>query len=277
MGKTVFCVGAIAASMLLGACAMPVLEVPLPTQAQYNAGIKALQQSELESSRDVVRSEMVPAVNRVLPRIRNSTMNVCRDLGLSQYRCNLVNAAHVTVILDDTEINAFADLENNIAINGGLVSLMGTDDEIAAVLAHEFAHVMYGHVDKAVVNSMFGMLLGTGMGVAMESMVPTQNPGQTINEWQNIGQQTGATVYSPEMEIEADRTAVYILHDAGFSTEGMRDAIVRMHRTAARQSRGSPTQRVGFLQTHPSNDRRIAHIVSAIDAVRTGIKLKAAP
>ena len=102
------------------------------------------------------------------------------------------------------------------------------------------------------------------------------NPRKYSDSWMRAGILAGARAYSPEMEIEADRLAVYILDEAGYPPTAMRDVIVRMHRImpASKRKVSSPT-RAGFLDTHPSDDRRIAHILSAIRDVRAGVPLEA--
>ncbi len=258
---------------LLNGCATPVLDIQNPTARQYTVGQNVLKNSYIEPSRDVSRGEMLPTVNRVLYRVRNSALKVCKRLNPQNERCGLIHTAGVTVDINDDDINAFADQNNNIGIHGGLVTNMGTDDEIAAILAHEYAHVMHGHVRKRTVNTAIGMLVGATLGTAFESQLNTRDSGRMIADWTNYGGAIGGTVYSPLMEIEADRTAVYILRDAGFKVSGMKDAIIRLSRLKSKQKRGTFTGQVGFLETHPSDDQRVAHIISAIEDASSGVPL----
>lgn len=99
---------------------------------------------------------------------------------------------------------------------------------------------------------------------------------QYTQRWMTVAMIVDGRACSPEVEIEADRLAVYILSDAGDTTTAMRDTIVRMHRiTPPKRKRGYSPSQVGFLDTHPSNDRRIAHILSAIRDVRAGVPVEA--
>lgn len=43
---------------------------------------------------------------------------------------------------------------------------------------------------------------------------------------------------------------------------------------AVSDSFGAPSDSVGFLDTHPSDDDRIANLVSAIEDVRSGVPLE---
>ena len=56
------------------------------------------------------------------------------------------------------------------------------------------------------------------------------------------------------------------MQDAGFEPQAMQATIVRMSQLKHRIRHSGLSSTVGFLDTHPSNDRRIAHILSAIDS-----------
>ena len=53
-------------------------------------------------------------------------------------------------MLKDRQINAFATLGGYIGMNAGLVLTAEREDEVAAVLSHEIAHVTQQHVLRAV-------------------------------------------------------------------------------------------------------------------------------
>lgn len=53
-------------------------------------------------------------------------------------------------MLRDRQINAFATLGGYVAVNAGLVLTAEREDEVAAVLSHEIAHVTQQHVLRAV-------------------------------------------------------------------------------------------------------------------------------
>lgn len=53
-------------------------------------------------------------------------------------------------VLDSTAVNAFATPGGNIFITNGLLQLLNSEDELAAVLAHEVAHVVQKHHIKAM-------------------------------------------------------------------------------------------------------------------------------
>ena len=217
---------------------------------------------------------MKERLDSVLPDIRYATDQVCKRLNLEEARCTEAAFAPVTFYASKGELNAYADLYDEVGVFGGLAKI-STEEELAAVVAHEFSHVMLGHVQKKVKNALAGMAIAGGLAAAYAGYTGTD--ASTYGEdWMRAGQVAGSRAYSPEMEIEADRLAVYILKEAGYPPTAMRDVIIRMHRAKPPKRRGlfRPKQ-VGFLQTHPSNDRRIAHILAAIRDAEANVPLTA--
>ena len=271
--RTIFPTALTAGAILLAGCAAPHLDIAEPNDRQMAAAETILKHEKVGPPRKVTADRMVPTVNRVLRRVRLASHAVCTELKLPDERCKPMLEAEVRVDTNKRDINAFADDDDNVGVYGGLVHHMGTDAEIAGVLAHEFAHIMYGHVGKKKINAIVGGLIFGSLALAA-SVGSGEDGQQLIRDATELGWDIGSTAYSPEMEIEADRTAVYILHKAGFSLTALQDALLRMTRTRADRSGGVFAGKVGFLETHPSNNRRLAHLVSAMEDVRAGRPLK---
>ncbi len=261
----------------LGGCAQPVLDIAAPKE-HHKAAATTVLASNISPNRNLARAEMTPAVARIIERVRASAYAHCVVLDLPEERCGLMMCserpcAMVTVYSDEPGINALADARDEVSLFGGLVSNMGSDEEIAAVLAHELAHVMFGHVEKKQKNALAGALVAQGLAGFYGGATGT-DPTAYQESWVRTGFHAGARAYSPAMEIEADRAAIYILKGAGFDPRAMRDVIVRMSQMQLQAKSGRFTGTVGFLETHPSDDRRIAHILSAIEDVESGLPLK---
>lgn len=261
-------------AMLVG-CAKPVLDL-----AEPEAEERATARMTLETTRLAPRPppegplDMKARLDSVLPDIRHATYQVCTRLNLKEARCTEAAFAPVTFFALSRELNAYANLQDEVGVFGGLAKI-STEAELAAVVAHEFSHVMLGHVQKKTKNALAGMMIAGGAAAAYAGYTRTDASAYG-EDWMRAGAALGSRAYSPEMEIEADRIAIYILHEAGYPPTAMRDAIVRMYRANPPKRRGlfRPKQ-VGFLQTHPSNDRRIAHILTAITDAEAGVPLKA--
>ena len=220
-------------------------------------------------------------LDRVFGPVRASAIDVCRRLNAESAsgfsgpaRCVEVLISEVTLYTRERAINAFADEYDDIGVFAGLIKTMGTDAELAAVVAHEFSHIMLGHIEMKKKNALGGMAIATGLA-GVFSYYSGVTDQKMYQQWQRTGMLAGSRAYSPEMEIEADRLAVYILKEASYPPTAMRDAIVRLHRAKPPRRKGmfSP-RRVGFLETHPSNDRRIAHILSAVRDANAGVPFR---
>ncbi len=262
-----------ATALAIAGCATPHLDIAEPDERQKAEAEATLKHAQVGPPRKTATGQMVPTVNRVLRRVRLASHAVCTELKLPDERCKPMLETKVLVHTKKKDINAFADDDDNVGVYGGLVHHMGTDAEIAGVLAHEFAHVMYGHVESKKFNAIIGGLLLGGLA-AVASAGSGGGGQQLVRDSTRLGWEFGATAYSPEMEIEADRTAVYILHKAGLPLTAMQSALLRMSRAKAERSSGTFAGTVGFLETHPSDNRRIAHLISAIEDVRAGKPLK---
>ena len=261
--------GLLAAAVALVGCSKPVLHIDEPSERHQDIADEVLESTAVGPSRNIDGADLTSTVSRVLPPIRRASHEVCRELSLPAKNCQGVLDAEVTVDPGEADPNAFADMQGNVHMNGGIVSISGSDDEVAAVLAHEFAHVMYGHVEMKMSNALVGMAIAGGIALAITSDSGAYDQ-QATEDFMQVGYDFGSHAYSPEMEIEADRTAIYILKRAGYRPGAMRDTIVRLSRMELAYRRGLVSQQVGFLQTHPSSDRRIAHILSAIDDAEAG-------
>ena len=269
----VICLGLALLAAALAGCATPHLDIAEPDERQRAEAEATLKHAQVGPARKTAAGQMVPTVNRVLRRVRLASHAVCTELRLPEERCKPMLEAKVLVHTKKKDINAFADDDDNVGVYGGLVHHMGTDAEIAGVLAHEFAHVMYGHVESKKINAIIGGLLLGGLA-AVASAGSGGDDRQLVRDSTRLGWEFGAAAYSPEMEIEADRTAVYILHKAGLPLTAMQSALLRMSRAKAQRSSGTFAGTVGFLETHPSDNRRIAHLISAMEDVRAGKPLK---
>ena len=120
------------------------------------------------------------------------------------------------VLVPDESVNTYADASNfKIGIHTGFMRSAGDDDEIAAVLAHEAAHLLFGHAQKKASNAATGSLMtGIAMGALGAAM---HRPGMDtgyIGDMMEGGFNAGYLAYSPEMEIEADQFAMYVLKEA---------------------------------------------------------------
>ena len=155
--------------------------------------------------------------------------------------------------LDSAEINAFAAPGGLILVTRGLLDCCQTEDELAAVLAHEIGHVEKQHGLRAIrtgrLNSALTILaVEAGKNLAGEQLAEvTKAFDESINDITTTLMNSG---YSRKLEYEADAAAVGILRRAGYQP----GALVAMLENMAKNWDSS---RHDFAATHPAPADRI--------------------
>ncbi|HPF69116.1 MAG TPA: M48 family metallopeptidase [Candidatus Krumholzibacteria bacterium] len=178
-----------------------------------------------------------------------------QTLALASNRPETFGGWHL-LLLDSDEINAFAAPGGLILVTKGLVRCCASEDELAAVLAHEIAHVQNRDGLKAIKKSRLTAALAT-IGVETARQLGDQQirdlAGQLEGSVHDITQTLVNNGYARGLEFQADRDAVVILERLGYDPS----ALVRMLDTMGKRVKpGGP----GFAHTHPSPADRIAEV-----------------
>ncbi len=157
------------------------------------------------------------------------------------------------LILDSDEINAFAAPGGFIFITRGMLRCAEHEDAVAAVLAHEIAHVQHKHGLQSIKKSRISSAMTE---VAVDSVQSRTDGGvafltgvfeESINDITTTMVTNG---YSRAFEREADNTAVIILRRVGYNPNGLIDMLSMM------KERLNPGGK-DFARTHPSPESRI--------------------
>lgn len=159
-------------------------------------------------------------------------------------------------VLDSPGVNAFATPDAYIYINRGLLIFLESEDQLAAVIAHEIGHIVARHGRKQRNTDLMGKAAGiaamlmTGRG---EMMQVSDAAARTI-----------VAGYGREMELEADQIGAEILAKAGYNPLAIIDAlqVLKDQSLFAKEVRGQPATYHGLFATHPQNDKRLHEIVS---------------
>lgn len=143
-------------------------------------------------------------------------------------------------VLNSDVVNAFAASGGYIVVFRGLIDAAEDPDEVAAVLAHEIAHVEEHHVTEAMVRAL-------GTQIVVDSL--SGGGGDTVA---GFGRSLLTTGYGRDAEREADARGLAILRRAGLHTGGM----ARFFRRLKAMHGDLPTT-LTFLSNHPSTEERI--------------------
>jgi len=164
----------------------------------------------------------------------------------------------VHYVNDDT-VNAFATLGGNIVIYRGLLEKLSYEDELAAVIAHEIAHIKYRH---PILGASHGLAVGLVLSIISSSS------DDVISGL--LGNTSMITVmkFSRNYEYQADKEAIELLvklygHAGG--ALGLFDIF---------KAGDSASKPVEFLNTHPLTENRILQVNSIITEKQLNNKLE---
>ena len=165
-------------------------------------------------------------------------------------------------VMKDRQINAFATLGGYVGVNAGLVLTAEREDEVAAVLSHEIAHVTQQHVLRGVERAQrdqIPILLGMLAAVVAAQQAGGNSSGDAtmaaITSGMGLMQQRQIN-YTRSNESEADRLGIRTLARSGYDVDAMAGFFERM--SASMRGNAGGYSVPDFLQTHPVNTTRIS-------------------
>lgn len=140
--------------------------------------------------------------------------------------------------------NAFALPGNVIIVTDELVQLPASDDEIAAVLAHELGHLERRHGLQSLLRGSFAVLLVAAVTGDLSAL--TSFAGTIPLTILTAG-------YSRDLEREADRDALGLLRARGINPRAFSSALAKLDDAYASLQRNST-----YVSTHPATAERMA-------------------
>lgn len=158
------------------------------------------------------------------------------------------------VVFENESANAFAMPGGKIGVNSGLLELVDSDDELAAVIGHEICHVLFKHSSQRASAEVWRGVGGVAAVVAAnQTDMSTEQKAATLALY-GVGTQVGLMLpFSRSHETEADAQGILVAAQAGYDPRG---AVTFWEKMSA-QSEGQPSE---FLSTHPSHGNRIARL-----------------
>ncbi|GAB3734160.1 M48 family metallopeptidase [Silanimonas algicola] len=161
-------------------------------------------------------------------------------------------------VFEDANPNAFALPGGKVGVNTGMWTVARTQDELAAVMAHELAHVVARHAAERVSQQMAA---GVALEAAQSYSGSRTSPENTrlLMGALGLGAQLGVMLpFSRVHETEADVLGQRIMAEAGFDPAGA----VRLWQGMIDASRGDRVPQI--LSTHPDPQNRIAALQARV-------------
>lgn len=149
------------------------------------------------------------------------------------------------IVLDTDTINAYAAPTGPIYVTTGMLDILESDDELAAVLGHELSHSERRHARMQYEHSRQAGVVGLLVTVA------------TGIPFARLGSDILATVmfsgYSRGYELEADRDGMMMAYAAGYVPSDFVLVQEKLRQLAEQNGKGGP----GWLRTHPRGEERL--------------------
>ncbi|NCC77375.1 MAG: peptidase M48 [Clostridia bacterium] len=159
-------------------------------------------------------------------------------------------------IVDSDDINAFAAPGGLILVTRGLIRCCPNETALAAVLAHEIAHVQNKDALRAISKSRVTQALGVIGGETVKHLAGAELAELTGIFSDSVGDVMTTMVnngYSRSYEYQADQGAVTILNRAGYDPAGLSVMLRTM------QTRLTPGGS-DFASTHPAPADRLEEL-----------------
>jgi beta-barrel assembly-enhancing protease len=156
-------------------------------------------------------------------------------------------------IIDYPAVDAFASIGGYVFITTGLIAMTESEEELAGVLAHEFAHISKRHVSKAMEKQKIANW-GTLATLIAAALIPSPAGKSAILATGLAGAQQVAITYTRENEEEADAVGAANADRAGYGGLGTAEFLKKLRATS--DNRQVPR----YLLTHPYHSERITRI-----------------
>lgn len=175
------------------------------------------------------------------------------------------------IVLERAEPNAFGGPGGAVMVTTGLLAQLQSEEELAAVLAHEIAHVQRGHgveflkafmcqkaaQDKAFAPARNAAARGRELKAAMPkgSVLRDATEQMLSSLMDSVSEQAKALFkvgYPRAFELEADRIALRYMELAGYDPDAMQRLFERLRQQASGQRRQDE-----YGTTHPKFSTRL--------------------
>jgi len=181
--------------------------------------------------------------------LKQLSLPLIRAAGLGGERINLI-------VLRDSSLNAFVFDAGHVLIHSGLILRMESASELQAVVAHELAHIVNGHIPRRLSNlraaggaTQLGMLMALAIGAA------------TGNADAAAGVAVGSISSAERVflrhtraeEASADQSALRYLSQAGVDPGAMATLLLRFRG----QEVLSAIRQDPYVRSHPLTQDRI--------------------
>jgi len=147
-------------------------------------------------------------------------------------------------ILKSDDVNALTTPDGEVFVTRALVRAFRSDEDLAAVLAHEMCHVLLGHTARLLTEP------------DEERRIPIRRHGRT--RYRTV---TVTSEKKKHWEFEADAAGLELLETAGYPLQAMERVLIYLTDEEAQDEARHPSSEVDeMLSTHPRSADRLTAI-----------------
>ncbi|TSA54203.1 MAG: peptidase [Actinobacteria bacterium] len=207
-------------------------------------------EEELEIGRSVGAQVLGAAKLYPAPTLQNYVNLIGRNIASQSERPDLPWSFGV---IDTASINAFAAPGGYILLTKGLIDIIETEDELAAVLGHEIAHIIRKHHFNVIKKQKVVKFGATAISNA-------KNNNEMVKQLSGMVGEILARGLDKSAEYEADRDGIVLCGRAGYDTSSLLGVFDKLE---ARGRKGSTMALL--VATHPSPDQRRIELANLIN------------
>jgi predicted Zn-dependent protease len=189
------------------------------------------------------------------PELTRYLNKICLALAVNSRQPVLFNGYHVE-ILDSNELSAFATPGGHIFLTRALAACAGSEDALAAVIAHEIAHIQLRHAAGIIENQRLVKDLSAAAdraaSIAARELSAAERAvlfGESVRETVDTLLKNG---FTQTQEFDADMAAMELLAGAGYNPA----SLIEVLKVLDKSQKEHPG---GFNATHPSPAQRIGN------------------
>ncbi len=162
---------------------------------------------------------------------------------------------YVFKVVADKDVNAFSIPGGFIYVNEGLLTFSESDDELAAVIAHEITHAANRHMATLIKERSkvdvwtIPIAIAALLGGSPEGAITALNTGDLVKTALTSG-------WSQNAERDADQGGFFVMSKSSFSPVAMLTFLERLEY----RDRNSPNIDWGINRTHPPSSERVQNL-----------------
>jgi metalloendopeptidase OMA1, mitochondrial len=168
-------------------------------------------------------------------------------------------------VIASDRLNALCLPAGKVAVFTGLLRIVESDDELAAVVGHEIAHALAHHASERLAWNPPDAEALRAAGMSLSNLTASQR-GRLIGLL-SAGASLDSLAYNRFQESEADHIGVFLMTFAGYDPEAAIRFWERMREYTAGAIRVPE-----FLSDHPADARRIAQLRGWVPLALAGKK-----